>query len=86
MGNSRIELIVKEWFELKIGIELSDETIKKIVVDITEKEEDNISEKYVFLIQNKDSLLNIGCFSSLEKANAYVNNNTIYHIMPIKVL
>ena len=30
----RIELIVKEWFELKTGITLSDETIKKLVDDI----------------------------------------------------
>jgi hypothetical protein len=77
MENSKIELIVKEWFELKTGTELSQETIKKILVDITEKEKDNISEKYVFLIQNKDDLLNVGCFSSLEKASASVKNNTI---------
>ena len=32
-NTKRIELIVKDWFKLKTGIELSDETISQMVAD-----------------------------------------------------
>ena len=35
-NKERIELIVKEWFEFKTGVLLSDDTLSKLVDDITE--------------------------------------------------
>lgn len=35
-NKKRVKLIVKEWFELKTGIVLSNKTLRKLVDDITE--------------------------------------------------
>jgi hypothetical protein len=35
-NTKRIESIVKDWVKLKTGLELSDETIRQMVTDITE--------------------------------------------------
>jgi hypothetical protein len=41
-NTKRIELIVKDWVKLKTGLELSDETIRQMVTDITETKQCDI--------------------------------------------
>ena len=81
-NTKRIELIVKDWFKLKTGLELSDETISQMVADITETKQCDIHGvgNFAFLVQDKNTLLNHGLFSSEEKAKKYINGNTNYAI------
>ena len=41
-NKERIELIVKEWFEFKTGVVLSDDTLSKLVDDITDTKQCDI--------------------------------------------
>lgn len=81
-NTKRIELIVKDWVKLKTGLELSDETISQMVADITETKQCdiNVVGNCAFLVQDKNTLLNHGLFSSEEKAKKYINGNTNYAI------
>ena len=42
-NKKRISLIVKEWFELKTAVKLSDDTLSKLVDEITETKQSNIA-------------------------------------------
>ena len=78
MENSRIELIVKEWFELKTGIELSDETINKIVVDITDYS--SLIKQDLFVVANKKTSDSTFIFNSLIKAESFIKKTGYKHL------
>jgi len=61
---------------------LTTKQIKKIQNGINGKE----SDQYVFVVQNKGTLMIHGSFVTKDKAYKYINGNTdTYHILEIKL-
>lgn len=87
-NKERIKTIVSEWFEFKTGIILSDETLSKLVDDITETKQCDIPVvvRSAYLVQNKNTLVNHGLFDSEEKAVNYIKGNTCdYGIQKVEI-
>ena len=78
----RLKLIIKEWFYYKTAMTVNDDKLNVLVSRITETKQCIIADvsNCAYLVQDKDTLINHGLFTSEEKAKKYINGNTKYAI------
>lgn len=78
----RLKLIIKEWFYYKTAMTVNDDKLNVLVGRIAETKQCIIADvgNCAYLVQDKNTLINHGLFSSEEKAKKYINGSTKYAI------